>query len=152
MVQDTFDQPGTFSSVYEASSLVDDDGSSFVDCPRHGCGEAVFLSELDGHMALHDVESNEDNASLPYPSQHKRIADAESESSFDTRLPPALRNLGGQDSSTSSLPSDQQASTKAGWRDLLNMPRSRHASPPSPKASPQLTPKVYRRLGVSVMK
>jgi len=115
---------------------------------REGCGEAVLLSDLETHMSMHDVEDpdGEDIACQnPISNKRTRTAASDSEQIFDTRLPPALRNLKTDDVSPARSPSDRQAGAKAGWRDILNMSGLRHAVNVSPESK-----KSERRLGVGM--
>lgn len=123
-----------------------DNGLEFVDCPRESCGEIILLTELESHLSLHEIEDSEDEDDVSRdtnPSKRARTTESEPEMNFDTRLPPALRNLGGIRPLKSSS-SDRQSSAKAGWRELLNMTGSRHES-----RAPFEAPKSQRRLGVS---
>jgi zinc finger-containing ubiquitin peptidase 1 len=122
----------------------------FVDCPRENCGETIMLKELESHMSMHEAEnSNDEENSQEDPSRSKRTrvdeSESESEPKFDTRLPPALRNIGSPDLPTSSPSSDRHVVAKAGWRELLNMTGSRGKSQTSPESR-----RPHRRLGVCV--
>jgi hypothetical protein len=126
-----------------------DDQLEFVDCPRENCGETVTLTELESHMSMHDIENNNEEESLnqdPNPNKTIRAPDSESEPKFDTRLPPALRNLGTSDPPIASSSSNRQAIAKARWRELLNMPSSRAKVQMSPEPK-----RPHRRLGVSLL-
>ena len=138
---------GQLSATSEAAEATKDE-LDLVDCPKESCGEIILLTDLESHLSLHDIEENkvEDDAIQDSnPSKRGRTTDSESEASFDTRLPPALRNLGGgYGHLKSSSSSDRQFSARAAWRELLNMPSSRHEARASPNPR-----KLHRRPGVS---
>lgn len=126
-----------------------EDHLEFVECRRENCGETVLLTELESHMSMHDIENNNEEENLnqdPNPNKRIRAFDSESEPKFDTRLPPALRNLATPDPPISSSSSNRQAIAKAGWRELLNMPSSRAKAQMSPESK-----RPHRRLGVSYL-
>jgi hypothetical protein len=121
----------------------------YVDCPRENCGEIIRLAELDTHMSMHDIENNNEEENFhqdPNTNKRPRASDCESEPKFDTRLPPALRNLAAPKSSISSSSSNRQAIAKAGWRKLFNMSGSKAKSQRSPGSK-----RPHRRLGVSFL-
>ena len=121
----------------------------YVDCPRESCGETIMLTEFEGHMSMHDVENSNEEISFNQKStssKRPRGPDSESEPKFDTRLPPALRNLAAEDPKISSSSSGRQTIAKVGWRELFNMPTSRAKSQISPEPK-----KKNRRLGVSFL-
>jgi zinc finger-containing ubiquitin peptidase 1 len=149
MVKDDLAPSGQISGQPNALDA-SDDHSEFVDCPRENCGETIMLTELESHMSMHDVESSSDDESFKQDlSRNKRTrvdeSELESEPKFDTRLPPALRNIDVPDVPTSSSSSDRQAVAKAGWRELLNMTGSRS----KPQTSVE-SKRPHRRLGVCV--
>jgi zinc finger-containing ubiquitin peptidase 1 len=143
-----------FSPSEKASGLLEPAESSeghleFVDCPRENCGETIILAELESHMSMHNIENNNEEENFhqdPNTNKRPRTSDYESEPKFDTRLPPALRNLAAPKSPISSSSSNRQAIAKAGWRKLFNMSGSKAKSQKSrgPK-------RPHRRLGVSFL-
>lgn len=148
MVKDDFTPSEQVLGPHEAVGA-SEDHLEFVDCPRENCGETIMLTELESHMSMHDIENSNEEENLHLDSNpNKRIrgSDSESEPKFDTRLPPALRNLAAHDSPTSSSSSNRQAIAKAGWRELLNMPSSRAKVQISPESK-----RPHRRLGVSFL-
>jgi zinc finger-containing ubiquitin peptidase 1 len=147
MVKDSFNPSEQASGSHEAVETFESH-LEFVDCPRENCGETIMLTELESHMSMHVVENNNEEENLNQdPNSNKRIraSDSESEPKFDTRLPPALRNLATHEPPISSSSSNRQAIAKAGWRKLLNMPSSRAKAQMSPESK-----RPHRRLGVSV--
>jgi hypothetical protein len=126
-----------------------EDELNFVECPVDDCGETILLTELESHVLMHDIENNNNNdTSCPDSHRNKRVRNTDTEAGlgFDTRLPPALRNINGHQQSSHTGSPDRQESAKAGWRELLNMPGSRH----EPRASSDSI-KSHRRLGVRVL-
>jgi len=120
----------------------------YVDCPRENCGETIRLAELDSHISMHDIENNNEEENFhqdPNTNKRSRASAYESEPKFDTRLPPALRNLAAPKSSISSS-SSRQAIAKAGLRKLFNMSGSKAKSQKSPGSK-----RPHRRLGVSFL-
>lgn len=148
MVKDNAASSEQLSGQLEALEA-SENNPEFLDCPRENCGETIMLTELESHMLMHDIENSNDEEILHQDlSRNKRSradeSESEAEPKFDTRLPPALRNLGALDPLTSSS-SDRQAIAKAGWREFLNMT--------SPKGKPQISSeskRPHRRLGVRV--
>ena len=146
MVRNDLDGSGQLSGTLEAAEA-NEDGLKFADCPRESCGEIILLTELENHLSLHDIEDkeDEDNESQdPNRSKRGRTADSEPEVSFNTRLAPALRNLGGHGHLNLSSSPDRQVSAKVRWRERLNMSGSWHERRASPEPK-----KSHRRLGVS---
>jgi hypothetical protein len=148
MVKDDFSPSEQRSGPHEVVEA-SENHLEFMDRPRQNCGEAFILTELESHMSMHDIENNDEEENLhqdPNPNKRTRASDSESAPKFDTRLPPALRNLAAHDSPISSSSSNRQAIAKAGWRKLLNMPSSRAKTQKSPE-----TKRPHRRLGVSFL-
>jgi zinc finger-containing ubiquitin peptidase 1 len=148
MVKDGFTPSEQLSGPHEP--IESSEGHlEFVDCPRQNCGETIMLTELESHMSMHDIENGNEEQNVHQdsnPNKRIRASDSESEPKFDTRLPPALRNLAAHDSPISSSSSSRQAIAKAGWRELLNMPSSRAKVQMSLESKRPL-----RRLGVSLL-
>lgn len=107
-----------------------------------------MLTDFESHMSMHDIENNnEENLHQDsIPNKRIRASDSESEPKFDTRLPPALRNLAAHDSPLSSSSSNRQATARARWREILNMPSSRAKTQIFPESK-----RPHRRLGVSFL-
>jgi len=148
MVKDSLNPSEQASGSHEVVET-SEDHLRFVDCPRENCGETIMLIEFESHMSMHDVENNNEDENLNQdPNSNKRIraSDSEPEPKFDTRLPPALRNLATHDPPSSSSSSNRQAIAKAGWRRLLKMPSSRAKAQMSPESK-----RPHRRLGVSFL-
>lgn len=146
MVKNDCSGTALLSVTPEATDAIEN-SLEFVDCPRESCGEIILLTELESHLSLHEIEDSggeDDVFEDANPSKRARTTDSKPELNFDTRLPPALRNLVGIRHLNSSSSSDHQSSAKSGWRELLNMTSSRH----EPRASFE-NPKSHRRLGVS---
>ncbi len=146
MVKDDLGPSEKNSGPLEAPETPEDH-LEFVDCPRENCGEIIMLTELESHLSMHDIENDEEAKQLhpnPNPNKRTRAPDFESEPKFDTRLPPALRNLAAQESPISSSSSNRQAVAKAGWRELFNLPSSKAKLQMSPESK-----RSHRRLGVS---
>ena len=122
----------------------DDRGDQYAACPVKGCGEALLLTELENHLEMHEEEQDPEEDG-PHQASKKLELEPDIENAFDTKLPHSLRNL--DDSklpSTESHSYDRQASTKAAWKGLLNMP---DIHPKSVVAAASMG--TRRRLGVS---
>ena len=147
MVKDDFTPSEQVSGPHEAVEA-SEGHLEFVDCPRENCGEIIMLTDFESHMSMHDIENNNEENLHQDSNPNKRIraSDSESEPKFDTRLPPALRNLAAHDPPISSSSSNRQATAKARWRELLNMPSSRAKTQMSPESK-----RPHRRLGVSFL-
>ena len=146
IVKDDFTPSEQVSGPHEAVEA-SEGHLEFVDCPKENCGEIIMLTDFENHMSMHDIENNnEENLHQDsIPNKRIRASDSESEPKFDTRIPPALRNLTAHDSPISSSSSSRQTIAKAGWR-LLNMPSSRAKVQMSPESK-----RPQRRLGVSFL-
>jgi zinc finger-containing ubiquitin peptidase 1 len=147
MVKDDFN-PSEKASQSPGTPDSSSSQQEFVDCPRENCGEAIMLTELESHMSMHDVENNDEENLYHDCNTNKRprASDSESESKFDTRLPPALRNLAASESTASSSSSKRRAMAKAGWRELFNLQGSRAKTQTSAESK-----RPHRRLGVSFL-
>jgi zinc finger-containing ubiquitin peptidase 1 len=147
MVKDDFTPSEQVSGPHEAVEA-SEGHLEFVDCPRENCGETIRLTDLESHMSMHDIENNNEENLHQDSNPNKRIraSGSESEPKFDTRLPPALRNLAAHDPPISSSSSNRQATAKAGWRELLNMPSSRAKTQMFPESK-----RPHRRIGVSFL-
>jgi zinc finger-containing ubiquitin peptidase 1 len=147
MVKDDFTPSEKVSGPHEAVEA-SKGHREFVDCPRENCGETIMFAELESHIVMHDIENNNEENLHQDPNPNKRIraSDSKSEPKFDTRLPPALRNLAANDSPISPSSSNRQAIAKAGWRGLLNMPGLRAKAQISPESK-----RPHRRLDVSFL-
>jgi hypothetical protein len=69
----------------------------YINCPVVGCGEAFLLTELEGHVEMHEEEqggSEDEDSSRG--SKRMNLVTGPGET-FDTKLSYALRNLGDED-------------------------------------------------------
>ena len=118
----------------------------FACCPIDSCGEVILLTELDSHIEMHDMESQDIDQDAVSRSKDYEMEDAV-QTSFDTKISHELRNLHVQAPSIENDLSEQQASAKAAWKEILKMPQA----PPKPLPSPNGKSKgPLRRLGVSI--
>jgi hypothetical protein len=128
--------------VHDTNATASDTHIDFVECPRHGCGETILLTELESHIEMHGAEEADEVEEDSQPNKRVKKSSSKSATGFDTSIPQALRNL--EDSSLSNIPLlDRQAKAKASWSKLFNMPGQKAL----PRDSP--TEKSHRRLGVS---
>jgi zinc finger-containing ubiquitin peptidase 1 len=118
----------------------------FACCPIDRCGEVILLTELDSHIEMHEVESQDMDQDAVSSSKEYEMGDAE-QTSFDTKISRELRNLQAQAPSAENGLSERQENAKAAWKDILKMPQV----PPKPLPSPKGKSKgPLRRLGVGV--
>ncbi len=126
------------------------DDQKYASCPVEGCGEALLLTDLESHIEMHQEEQGTSGESSRSPKRLK--LGPGSESTFDTKLSYALRNLdegdeGKQLQPVDAPPSDRQATAKAAWKGLLKMPEASKISHGSPTKTPA-SKGSRRRLGV----
>jgi hypothetical protein len=136
------------ASIAAVLSLEGEQDVLYTQCPVETCGEQVLWSEFDTHLELHAVE--QDSGGDSGHASEKLNLGTKANSSFDTKLSHALRNINSVDddddtSTRGSLKSDKQDSAKA-WKDILNMPDT---SPKQISSSGSGSRKTSRRLGVS---
>ncbi|KAH8598036.1 peptidase family C78-domain-containing protein [Bisporella sp. PMI_857] len=111
----------------------------YVQCPQDGCGEHVYLGELESHVELHDAENDDsENVSLADSSDPTyafggimggRMSSGSKLSDSFKDLDDGERPLPKKPSTdrqvrrqTQSQPSDQQTKQKAGWKRIFNKP------------------------------
>jgi zinc finger-containing ubiquitin peptidase 1 len=116
--------------------------SEYSSCPVEGCGEQLLVAELDSHIELHAAEQDTGD-DCGHVSKKLKL-EPEIETSFDTKLSHALRNIGDDDDISESPSPERQSTAKAKWKSLLKMPET------SPKkVVANASKSVRRRLGVS---
>lgn len=84
----------------------DEEGEEYVECPQEGCGEALLLVELEGHVEMHeqeragsglgddlDAEGRRVSASKRVKLDSDHMSGQAGAAGFETRIADGLRNL-----------------------------------------------------------
>ncbi len=142
------------ASIAAIISLKDGD-IQYASCPVEGCGEAILLAELDGHIEMHGAEmegqDGSETESADEPQVKKAKLNGDMQASFGTKLSNALRNIDDSQQSTSgSSHSDRHAKAKSQWKGILNMPETASSSKSKGGSSDAAKKSSRRRLGVSL--
>lgn len=153
----------------ERTSLLDlEHEENYALCPVEGCGEAVLLVELDGHVEMHEQEGlgwgdegglfgcfegverkgkvGDENVNL-FAEGRKMWVDYLKERTakeFGAKLGEGLAGLGGGEETET----ERQMSVKERWRSILKMPDVGSSG----KGEGEGEEKKGKRLGVSIVK